>query len=66
MSKKPICRICHLNVATVPDRDIPGRPIKRLCSECHAERLRGDLRRILPPSAGMGGPGASPAIGSVP
>ena len=31
----------------MPDREQMGRLIKRVCSECHQARLRGDLRKIL-------------------
>ncbi len=41
------CIICHEKEATVPDRNRPGRPIKRVCSDCHSDRLRGDLKVIL-------------------
>lgn len=41
------CIICHTRPAEVPDRTRMGRPIKRVCRECHAERLRGDLEKIL-------------------
>ena len=41
------CIICHKKEATVPDRSIPGRPIKRLCGDCHSDRLRGDLKYLL-------------------
>jgi len=46
MSKK-MCEICGVNPATVPDRERMGRPINRVCGECHGLRLRGDLKRIL-------------------
>lgn len=41
------CSICHIRPAEVPDRNIQGRPIKRICKQCHIERLKGDLGRIL-------------------
>ena len=31
----------------MPDRMRMGRPVKRICHACHAERLREDLRRVL-------------------
>jgi len=47
VSKKP-CIICNTRPREVPDRNcMPGRPIKKVCRECHTERIRGDLRRIL-------------------
>lgn len=39
------CVVCHEREAQVPDRERMGRPVKRVCRECHTERLRGDLRR---------------------
>jgi len=42
MSKK-MCEICHKNPATVPDRERMGRPINRICGECHAKRLKMDI-----------------------
>ncbi len=46
MAKK-LCEVCRVNPATVPDRERMGRPIKRVCSECHADRLRGDWAVIM-------------------
>lgn len=40
------CVICHEREATIPDREKGGRQ-KRLCAQCHAERLRADLLFIL-------------------
>lgn len=42
-----LCIVCKLQKATIPDRDRPGRPIARLCSMCHADRLVGDLVEIV-------------------
>lgn len=41
------CNVCRVREAQVPDREQPGRPIKRICRQCHADRLIGDLKRIL-------------------
>lgn len=41
------CNVCHERKATVPDRSVMGRPIKRLCSLCHRIRLSGDAKEIL-------------------
>jgi hypothetical protein len=41
------CTVCGIRSAVVPDRSRPGRPIKRVCKECHAERLREDLTLVL-------------------
>jgi hypothetical protein len=40
------CIKCGEAEATVPDRD-SGSNRKRLCGNCHAKRLRGDLAYIL-------------------
>ena len=45
MSKK-LCEVCRVNPATVPDRERMGRLINRVCSACHAARLRGDWKVI--------------------
>jgi len=45
MTKK--CEACGINPAAVPDRNRMGRPIKRICKECHADRLRGDFEAII-------------------
>ena len=45
MARK-LCLLCKKNHAQVPDRNMMGRPIKRLCRECHRERLREDLEYI--------------------
>lgn len=44
--KKP-CERCRVRPAAVPDRNRPGQPIKRICVECHAKELGGDLRRVV-------------------
>ena len=31
----------------MPDRDLIGKLIKRVCAECHAARLRGDMANIM-------------------
>jgi hypothetical protein len=41
------CIVCHKRPPAVPDRERIGRPIKRVCLECHAERLRRDASKIL-------------------
>ncbi len=41
------CKICKIRPATVPDRNCVGRPIKRICTDCHAARLRGDLAQVI-------------------
>lgn len=42
-----LCESCHKNKAELPDRNRMGRPIKRICKECHADRLRGDILAIM-------------------
>ena len=44
---KRVCVVCHLRPPTVPDRNVMGRQVNRICSECHAARLRGDLKLVL-------------------
>lgn len=44
---KRFCNVCHERVATIPDREIFGKPIPRVCSECHANRLKNDFIGIL-------------------
>ena len=50
MSKR-LCKLCGQRPAEVPDRDNLGRPIKAICRECHAQRLGGDLERVLDAAA---------------
>lgn len=45
MAKK--CILCHVNLAALPDRDAPGRPIKRVCIPCHQKRLLSDVKKLL-------------------
>lgn len=40
------CIVCRTRPAQVPDRERLGRPIKRVCRECHAARLRGDAKKV--------------------
>lgn len=40
------CVICGVNPREIPDRNAQGRPIKKICRRCHANRLLGDLLRI--------------------
>jgi len=41
------CMICKSRDAAVPDRERMGRPIKRICLECHHQRLQGDIRAVF-------------------
>ena len=41
------CIICHEREATVRDRNNPTSPRKKLCMECHADRLKSDFINIL-------------------
>ena len=43
MAKTRLCIVCHKRPPEVPDRLQMGRPIKRVCLECHRERLEMDL-----------------------
>ena len=47
MTVKASCIVCHEREAVLPDRNNPGRPVKRICRQCHADRLIGDLKAIL-------------------
>jgi len=47
MNTKRVCIVCKQRPPTVPDRNTMGRPINRVCSDCHAARLSGDMARIL-------------------
>ncbi len=47
MAKKRMCIICRERPAELPDRNAMGWPIKKVCRECHRDRLRDDLRRIM-------------------
>ncbi len=42
-----LCERCHKNKATIPDRNKVGRPINRICKDCHIKELQGDLTLIL-------------------
>lgn len=46
MSKK-MSEVCGKNPAEVPDRERMGRPINRICRECHTKRLKEDMERSL-------------------
>ena len=41
------CIVCGIGEPAVPDRNVMGRPIKKVCRSCHAARLRGDLEYIM-------------------
>lgn len=47
MAIKRMCYICKIRPAEVPDRYTGGRPIARICRECHAKRLADDLHNIV-------------------
>jgi len=40
------CILCGENRATIPDRSRMGRPIMRVCKQCHTARLTNDLALI--------------------
>lgn len=47
MTKK-LCIVCGERPREVPDRNKQfGRPIERVCRQCHAHRLAGDLRYVF-------------------
>ena len=45
------CIVCRERPAEVPDRNALGAtgrmPAKKVCGQCHAQRLRSDLDRII-------------------
>lgn len=41
-----LCIVCYKRDAELPDRNTMS-PRKRVCKECHRDRLTGDLRNIL-------------------
>jgi hypothetical protein len=41
-----LCILCGQRPAEVPDRERMGKPIKRVCTKCHRERLAYDLAVI--------------------
>lgn len=43
MTTPKVCKICRRRKPEIPDRNRPGRPIKRLCRPCHVLRLIADL-----------------------
>lgn len=46
--KAPMCKICHTKPAEVPDRNRSSATFRReVCKECHADRLKSDLKHIL-------------------
>lgn len=47
MGNKKLCIVCGARPPEVPDRERMGRPIKRVCLECHRARLAGDARPII-------------------
>ena len=48
MGKQPICKWCGNFPAVVPiNRGNIGRFKREICSNCHANRLRGDMINIL-------------------
>lgn len=47
MKKTKLCAICRLRPAEVPDRERPWDDKPRVCAECHAKRLGGDMVHIL-------------------
>lgn len=42
-----LCIMCNKNKATIPDRNVQGRPIKKICNSCHAQRLSNDIKGII-------------------
>ena len=46
MAKK-FCTLCGERPRQVPDRNKPGNFALKICRECHADRLRADLRIVM-------------------
>lgn len=46
VAKKRLCIVCRTRPAEVPDRNAMGYPIKKVCRQCHGDRLQGDLKRV--------------------
>lgn len=42
-----LCKLCKKRPAEIPDRNIQGRPIKSICKQCHVERIKQDMARIV-------------------
>jgi hypothetical protein len=42
-----LCVVCRERPAAVPDRNRPWSTQKRVCRQCHAARLIGDLKTVL-------------------
>ena len=47
MGAKRLCVVCRVRPPEVPDRERMGRPIKRVCRQCHGKRLHGDMDAIM-------------------
>lgn len=47
MAEKKLCILCGVGRREIPDRNVMGRPIKKICRKCHSERLRGDMVKVL-------------------
>jgi hypothetical protein len=46
--RKPrLCMVCHTRPAEVPDREAMGRPIKKVCGQCHGGRLALDVVAVI-------------------
>ncbi len=42
-----VCKICYKEKATLPDRNKPWSKRKEICSKCHQDRLKSDLKVII-------------------
>ncbi len=47
MTTKRLCILCHQRPREVPDRNVMGKPINKVCRLCHGQRLAGDMRQVL-------------------
>lgn len=42
-----MCTVCRERQAVLPDRNRAPSMIRRICRECHADRLQGDIQHAL-------------------
>lgn len=61
---KRLCIICHERPAELPDRDSMSRT-KKVCRECHSDRLRRDLKAIAQQSAELAANTTTRTLGGV-
>lgn len=47
MTEPKKCIVCGVGPREVPDRNVMGRLVHKVCRQCHRKRLLGDLDRII-------------------